>query len=217
MIDLAFLNLILPTIARGAVNTLTLTLAVFAIATSVGFLLALASFFGPGWLRATLRVASWIGRGLPPLIILLAVFLLVPELGFSITTFTAAVIGMTLYISFYFSEAFSSGLQSIPDGQFKAAAALALPPSRILGRVILPQMLPAALPSYFSRGTEIVKGTAIAAVVAYPEMATLSKQIIATTFRPIETMAVISIIYVLMNGTLLLAQWHFENRQSWQH
>ena len=73
-------------------------------------------------------------------------------------------------------------------------------------------MLPMILPSYFSRATEITKGTAIAAAVAFPELATAAKQSLTLTFRPIEVLAYASVVYLVINGILIALQHLFEKR-----
>ncbi|WP_206534684.1 amino acid ABC transporter permease, partial [Mesorhizobium sp. M7D.F.Ca.US.004.03.1.1] len=204
--------LIYPFLLKGAAKTLLLSVVVLMISTTAGLLIAIGMLGKSRLLRGALGVASWVARGIPPLMILLIVFLGLPKLGLVLSPFSAATIGMSAYVAFYFAEAFSAGFASIPREQFQAASALALPRLRVLRRIIIPQMLPAALPSYFSRATEIVKGTSIAAVVAFPEMATSAKQVIAATFRPIETLLIISVVYIILNGILLVLQAHFEMR-----
>jgi His/Glu/Gln/Arg/opine family amino acid ABC transporter permease subunit len=199
-----------PSLVRGTLNSLLLIATVFLASTACGAAVAFGRRTRFVWLRHLLDTASWVARGIPPLMILLLVFLLPPELGIVLSPFVAATLGMTLYISFYFAEAFDGGFASIPREQYQGIAALALPRFRAFRRIILPQLLPAVLPSYFSRATEIVKGTAIAAVVGFPELATAAKQSLAYTFRPIEVLAFAACIYVVMNGVLMSLQAVFE-------
>jgi His/Glu/Gln/Arg/opine family amino acid ABC transporter permease subunit len=199
-----------PSLARGTLNSLLLIVTVFFASTLCGAVVALGRRTKFGWLRQILAAASWVARGTPPLMLLLLVFLLPPELGIVPSPFVAATVGMTLYISFYFAEAFDGGFASIPREQYQGVAALALPRFRAFRRIILPQILPAILPSYFSRATEIVKGTAIAAVVGFPELATAAKQSLTYTFRPIEVLALAACVYIVMNGVLMWLQAVFE-------
>jgi His/Glu/Gln/Arg/opine family amino acid ABC transporter permease subunit len=205
-----------PSLARGTLNSLLLIVTVLITSTACGLMVAFGLNSRIAWLRKTFAIWSWAARGIPPLVILLLVFLGMPQVGVVLPPFIAATVGMTLYISFYFAEAFKGGFAGIPKEQHQAIAALSLPRARAFRRVLFPQILPTILPSYFSRATEIVKGTAIAAAVAFPELATAAKQSLVYTFRPIEVLAFAAVIYIVMNGILIWLQAVFEKR-SLQH
>lgn len=113
---------------------------------------------------------------------------------------------MSAYMAFYFAEAFIGGLNSVPRGQWQAARALGLSPSRTLLRIILPQTIPAALPPYISHATEILKGTALAAAVAVPELSSAAKRVFVVTYRPLEVLIIAAAIYAVLDGLLLLLQ-----------
>lgn len=201
-----------PALARGTLNSVLLSLAVLAASTACALAVAPGLNSRGRWLRRTLAVCSWAARGTPPLMLLFVVFIGLPQIGIVLPPFAAATAGMTLYITFYFAEAISAGMIGIPKEQHQAIAALALPRVRAFRRIILPQMLPMILPSYFSRATEITKGTAIAAAVAFPELATAAKQSLTLTFRPIEVLTFASVVYLVINGILIALQHLFEKR-----
>lgn len=201
-----------PSLARGALNSLLLIVTVQVLSTICGLIIAFGLNSHVGWFQRIIAACSWAARGIPPLMLLFVVFLGLPQIGIVLSPFVSATVGMTLYISFYFAEAFSAGMRGIPKEQRQAAAALALPRGRTFRRVIFPQMLPSVLPSYFSRATEVVKGTAIAAAVAFPELATAAKQSLSYTFRPIEVLCMTAVIYLLAGGLLLWLQMIFERR-----
>lgn len=203
-----------PALLRGALNSLVLIVAVMVLSTIIGLIIAFGLNSRIGWFRQIVSGCSWVARGIPPLMLLFVVFLALPQIGIVLSPYVAATTGMTMYISFYFAEAFSAGMRGIPKEQRQAAAALALPRGRTFRRVIFPQMLPAVLPSYFSRATEVVKGTAIAAVVAYPELALAAKQSLTVTFRPIEVLCMVGVVYLVANGLLIWLQVIFERRSE---
>ena len=53
---------------------------------------------------------------------------------------------------------------------------------------------------------------AIAAVVAYPELAMAAKQSLTVTFRPIEVLSMVAVVYLVANGLLIWLQAIFERR-----
>jgi His/Glu/Gln/Arg/opine family amino acid ABC transporter permease subunit len=205
-LDFSILLTVWPALLRGTLVTIQLTLIVLLIATPLGVLVALGRNARTRWLRSALAAASWLARGVPPLLLLFFAFFGLPLMGMKLPPLPSAVIGMTVYMAFYFGEVFRSGLESVPAGQWRAAKALGLSPARTLVRVVLPQTLPAALPPYISHATEVLKGTALAAAVAVPELTSAAKQVFVVTYRPFEILLAAAFIYAVLDSILLSAQ-----------
>lgn len=195
-----------PALLRGTIVTVELTGAVLLLATPLGILVAELRNIRQPAVRTALAVASWAFRGIPPLLILFFVFFGLPQFGVTLPPFPSAVIGMTAYMAFYFAEAFRAGYESIPAGQWRAAEALGLSNARTLFRVILPQTVPATLPSFMSHATDLLKGTTLAAAVAVPELTAAAKQVFVVTYRPIEILVAAGVIYAVLDAVLLVLQ-----------
>lgn len=198
---------VMPALLKGALVTVELTLLVLVFATPGGVVVALLRGAPHRGIRAGVMALSWVFRGIPPLLILFFSFFGLPVLGLTLDPLPAAVLAMSVYMSFYFGEVFASGLRSVPAGQWQAAAALGIPRHRVLLRIVLPQTIPAALPPYISHATEILKGTALAAAVAVPELSSAARKIFVVTYRPLEILIVAAAIYALLDGILLLLQF----------
>jgi His/Glu/Gln/Arg/opine family amino acid ABC transporter permease subunit len=204
--DFGIVLVVWPALLRGTAVTVELTLVVLAAATPLAVLAALARDSRSKAVALTTAVVSWILRGIPPLLVLFVVFFALPPLGVKLAPFPSAAIAMTLYMTFYFGEVFRAGLASVPAGQWAAAQALGLSRPRTFLRIVVPQMIPAALPPYVSHATEVLKGTALAAAVAVPELTNAAKQVFAVTFRPFEILIAAALIYAVLDGALLLLQ-----------
>ena len=116
-------------LARGLVATLQAALLAMVLSMVVGALLAVAAcpaeLAGPpagGWVE--------LFRGLPLLLLILFVFLGLPALGVTVSTFWALVVGLTLYNSAVIGEIFRAGILSLPKGQTEAAYAIGLRAAR---------------------------------------------------------------------------------------
>jgi His/Glu/Gln/Arg/opine family amino acid ABC transporter permease subunit len=205
-LDFSIIGTVWPALLRGTLVTVELTSIVLVCATPGGIAVALLRSTPSRAVRAALRAASWIFRGVPPLLLLFLAFFGLPGIGIVLPPMPSAVIAMTVYMSFYFGEIFHSGLQSVPNGQWQACAALGLSPARTLFRVILPQTVPAALPPYISHATEVLKGTALAAAVAVPELTNAAKQVFVVTYRPFEILIAAGAIYAVLDAVLLVLQ-----------
>jgi His/Glu/Gln/Arg/opine family amino acid ABC transporter permease subunit len=204
--DFGILLTVWPALLRGTLVTIQLTVTVLVVATPLGVVAALLRGSGFAPVRFVMATLSGILRGTPPLLVLFFVFFGLPFLGITLPPFPSAVIGMTLYMTFYFAEVFRAGLKSVPVGQAQAAAALGIPRGRTLMRIILPQTLPAALPPYISHATEILKGTALAAGVAVPELTNAAKQVFVITYQPFAILLGAAAIYAVLDGSLILLQ-----------
>src|SRR5699024_3604115 len=101
----------------------------------------------------------WVMRAMPPLVMLLFVFFfgaLVPTLGLGIpfgpsvfevptneviSRFSAAVIGLAIYMGAYTAEIIRGGILSLQAGQFEACKSLGLPPAKAYWKVLGPQLV----------------------------------------------------------------------------
>ena len=209
-LDFSILGTVWPALLRGTTVTISLTSIVLLCATLGGIAVALLRSAPSPTVRTIVRAASWIFRGVPPLLLLFLAFFGLPVVGLTLPPMPSAVIAMTAYMSFYFGEVFHSGLQSVAHGQWQACKALGLSPARTLFRIILPQTIPAALPPYISHATEILKGTALAAAVAVPELTNAAKQVFVVTYRPFEILLAAGAIYAVLDAGLLILQLYGE-------
>lgn len=205
-LDFHILLVVWPALLKGTLVTLELTLVVLAAATPGGIVVALLRDSPLAWLRGAMAVVSWVLRGVPPLLVLFLVFFGLPLVGPRLSPFVSAAIAMTIYMTFYFGEVFRAGLESVPQGQWRAAAALGLSPARTLFRIVMPQMIPASLPPYISHATDLMKGTALAAAVAVPELTNAAKQVFVVTYRPFEILLAAAAIYAVLDSGLIVLQ-----------
>jgi His/Glu/Gln/Arg/opine family amino acid ABC transporter permease subunit len=203
-----------PYIFKGAAVTVELVVLVILIGTPTALLVALARNSRHAVIAVPVGFLSWAMRGLPPLVILFFVYFVAPQAGFDIDPFPAALIGMTLYMTFYLAEAIRGGLAAIDQSQRLAARALALPRGRAFFRILLPQALPAIVPPYISYTTEIVKDSALAGSIAVPEMMGNASQLIMRTGRPFQILLFVGVLYVILDAVLLVVQARAERR--WQ-
>lgn len=211
-LDFSTVFAVWPALLSGTLMTLALTGAVLLISTPLGFAYALARNSRSIVLGIVMAVVSWLIRGIPPLLLLLIVFFVPGQFGLNMPSFLSALIGMSLYMSCYFGEVFRGGLASIDRGQYQAADALGLATGRTFRRIIVPQMLPAILPSYVSHASSLLKNTALASAVAVRELTGVAKGLFSVTYRPLETLLVVALIYAVISGAMFALQFGLEHR-----
>ncbi len=197
---------VLPLLLQGALNALILMLVSLVISTIIGTLLALVDIWGPAWLRVPIRLFSWIGRSLPPLLVLFAVFYLTTAAGWRLSPMTAAIIAFTFFGTAYKFEIIRSALISVPKGQFEAGAALGIPFPSLLFRVVIPQAIPLMAPSYISHTTVLLKETSLASAISVIDIMGAVNGLIYSAGNSMALMIMAAAIYLVLNGAMIVVE-----------
>lgn len=98
----------------------------------------------------------------------------------------AIILGFSFNYAAYFAEIYRSGIESIPNGQYEAAALLGYSKQQTFLKIILPQVVKIVLPSVTNEIITLVKDTSLVYSISYIEMFAKAKQIAAaqTTVVP---------------------------------
>jgi polar amino acid transport system permease protein len=219
--------------ARPVLAGLGRTLELTALGTVFGFLLgialALARVSGSPLLAGLSWGYVWLFRSIPLLVLLLllnnlgflyeTIQLKVPFTGtllFSYPTtqlidqFTAAVLGLSLNQAAFSAEIIRGGILSVDQGQFEAAAALGLPRTRQISRIVLPQAMRAILPGAFNDIINMAKATSLVYILALPELFYTTQVIYRRNLEVVPLLMVATIWYLVILTLLSLAQIRIE-------
>ena len=90
--------------------------------------------------------------------------LFLPE-GVTFDKLLRAIIAVCLFAAAYMAEVVRGGLQSIPRGQYEAAAAMGLGYWRTTGLIIMPQALKLMIPNILSNFIGLFKDTTLVAII----------------------------------------------------
>jgi glutamate transport system permease protein len=206
-------------LARGLVATLRAALLAMVLSMLVGALLAVGRLSSRSWLAKATGAWVELFRGVPLLLLILFVFLGLPALGVTVSTFWALVAGLTLYNSAVIGEIFRAGILSLPRGQTEAAYAIGLRRGQTLRIILLPQAVRRMLPALVSQLVTLLKDTSLGFVIGYTEL--LRNGRTAVEFLggrysiPIYT--AIAVVYIAVNTSLsFTARWlDRRTRQRW--
>ena len=186
-------------LAHGVLITLALSLASGGTSLIAGFVLALLRIRGPRRLRPVIVFYIDSMRAIPVLVVLVWTFFALPIVaGVTMSPFTAGLIGLTVHLAAYAAEIIRAGIESVRPGQTRAALALGMSQAQILRRIILPQALVRMLPAFGSLASVTIKDTAIASVIAVPELMRQSETVAGQSFQPIEVYTVAMAVYFLL-------------------
>ena len=159
-----------PILIRGLWNTLLLGITAIVFGCLVGLLVCLLRLYAPKFVRWLAVGYIDIFRALPVLVVLILLYYALPFVGIRLSSFASAAIALTLVLSAFTAEVCRAGIETVPRGQFEAAAALGLPFRLTMWKVILPQAVKVMIPPQTSNCVSVLKDTALASVVAMPDL-----------------------------------------------
>lgn len=175
----------LPLLWDGFAVSLQIAAWVIVLGSVAGIFGGLGLLYGPGWLRAALRVYSDILRGLPLIIPIFVVFYVLPNFGIPVSGFAATVMSLSFFAGAHIAEIVRGAVAAVPRGQNDAAKALGLTFWPRTWSIILPQALPAVIPPWTNTAIEMVKGTTLAYLVSVDELLFETYKIAARVGNPL--------------------------------
>jgi polar amino acid transport system substrate-binding protein len=154
---------------HGALVTVALSIAAFAIALPFGLLLAVARAFGGALTRVSATVYVEVFRGTPVLLQLYVLYFGLAPLV-RLGPFEAAVLGLGLNYAAYEAEVHRGAILSIPRGQTEAGHTLGLAPFQVLRYVLFPQAFRNALPALTNDFVALLKDSSLVSVITVVEL-----------------------------------------------
>ena len=201
----------LPLLLQGLSTTILLGLVSILLGSGAGLALALARLYGPSPLRFATIAYIDIFRSIPILVLLVVIYYALPFVGVRLSPFASATTAISMVAGAYAAEIFRAGIEAVPAGQFEAARALGLRPWQTMLKVVLPQAIKIVVPPLTSNAINIMKDTALASVVAMPDLLKQATQAQALTANPTPLIAAAA-IYLLMLLPLVRLVGYFETR-----
>jgi len=219
-------GLIFSTLAEGLWTTVYVAVIAYALAATLGLLLALASRSPSVWLSQAARFYIEVIRGLPALVILLYVtFVGAPSAvnayqwvfedaiasGWmadvqvrDVSNTVRGIVALSLAYSAFLAEVFRAGLQSVERAQIEAAHVLGLSRWLTFRLVVWPQAFRRVLPVLGNDFIAIVKDSSLVSVLGVNDITQLGKLYASSSFLTVETYNVVAVLYLMLTVTLSL-------------
>ncbi|MCL6309932.1 ABC transporter permease [Pseudomonas syringae] len=214
-----------PALAAGALMTVQLALSALCLGLVLGLLGALAktSPYKPlQWLGSTY---STLVRGIPELLWVLLIYFGtvngmralgklfdVPDLALS--AFAAGVIALGICFGAYATEVFRGAILAIPKGHREAGLALGMSRSRILFKLVLPQMWRIALPGLGNLFMILMKDTALVSVIGLEEIMRHAQIAVGFTKQAFTFYMVAAFMYLGLTVLAMVGMYFLEKRAS---
>jgi His/Glu/Gln/Arg/opine family amino acid ABC transporter permease subunit len=196
----------------GVQITLTVAACAMALALGLGLLGAWAKL-------SKSRLAQNIGaayttliRGVPDLVLMLLLFFggqtMLNQLGdatgwwgyVEVNQFSAGVLTIGFIYGAYMTETFRGAYLAIPRGQVEAGIACGMNPSLLFRRIVWPQLVRYALPSFGNNWLVLLKGTALVSVLGLQELVYNSFTAGRSTRQLFTFMLVALVVYLVLTA-----------------
>jgi His/Glu/Gln/Arg/opine family amino acid ABC transporter permease subunit len=184
---------------EGAALTVGLTVLTMLLAVPGGIMLALMRLSSNKLLQSASLGFVEFFRNLPLILVIYWVFYVMPmAVEFQLSPLVTALVALVLNISAYNAETFRAGINSIRKGQLEAALAMGMSRRQAMFKVVIPQAGRRILPVFASTWVSLFKDTSLVSVIAVSELAYSAMQIRAQTFRVLEMLTAMAVLYWLM-------------------
>lgn len=214
--DVEVMVQVLPAILAGLRVTVALTLLILPSGILLGLVLATVRALQRRIPNLFIVLFVDAFRAVPPLVILIVAFFALPYAGLELSGFTAAWISLSLVLAAFSEEIFWAAIVSVHKGQWEAARSTGLGFVQTLRWVVLPQAMRLAIPPLTNRAIAIGKSTALASVVAVPEILNQASSAQAQTGNA-SPLTLAAAAYLLIFLPLVVSSRWIESRFAWRH
>ena len=171
----------------GALRTLQISVFGYAVGFVLGLMGAIGKLSGGPILRGVLGFYTTVFRAVPELILILLLYyagtdsLNVTLIAFgyepiNVNGLVAAILVLGFVQGAYSTEVLRAAIQAVPTGQVEAAKAFGMSRVGAFRRIIMPAMLPNAVPGLANLWLNITKDSALISVVGFGELALATRQ-----------------------------------------
>ncbi|GAA1852430.1 ectoine/hydroxyectoine ABC transporter permease subunit EhuC [Brevibacterium marinum] len=203
----------LPQLWEGIQTTLILTVVGSIGAVVVAIVLGLTMTSSRAWLRIPARIIVEFFRGTSLLVQLFWLFYVFPLLGVDLDPIACGIGALALNYGAYSAEVVRSSIKTVAPGQWEAAIALSLSPTRRMIRVIFPQGWALMIPSLATLLIQLLKGTAVVSFITLQDLTEKITQLRQSTNDTYFAFTVGLIIYFIM-AWLLQEGMNFLERKA---
>lgn len=200
-----------PLLLSGLRVTLALGAVSIVAGFSLGLVIALIRIYAIRPASIVAKIYIDVFRSIPLLVLLIVVYYALPFVGLRLSPFMSAACALTLVSGAYTAEIFRAGIEAIPRGQFEASQALGLSYRHMMVDVVLPQAIRIVIPPLTNNSINVVKDTALASVVAMPDLLKQATQAQALEANP-TPLIVAALMYVMLLWPLVILVGRLEKK-----
>ncbi|KGH47922.1 amino acid ABC transporter permease [Modestobacter caceresii] len=207
-------------LGRALVRTLQVAAVAMVLATLLGLLLAVGRLSDHRFIRVPVSAVIEFFRAIPLLVVIFALYFVLPKYGVRLSTFTALTGGLVLYNMAVLAEIFRAGILSIDRGQHEAGFGLGLRKSQVMTLILLPQATRRMLPVLVAQLVVLLKDTSLGFIISYLELLRQARGLVEyfnSLFGDRYTFQLYvaaGLIYILINVLLSMLARYTERRTN---
>ena len=203
---------------KGMGQTLLMTLLTLVITMVIGMIFGLMNV-------GHNRVLNLIGtvyvdaiRGVPLIVLAYFIYFGIPAglqgigIQFRWDNLMPGTIALSLNCGAYMAEIIRAGIESVDRGQMEASRSLGLSYGSSMALVVVPQAVRTMIPSIINQFIITLKDTSILSVIAFPELTLIGKTISGNTLKPLQSWAIVGVMYMIVIITLSKLAKRIERR-----
>lgn len=138
-------------------------------------------------------------RGVPSLLLIYFCFLILPPLGFKMSSYWMVTLPIGLSTAAKVAEVYRAGVLAVPKGQTEASLSLSLSGGQTFFYIVFPQALRYVVPSLVSQLIIVVKDTTFGYVVTYGELMQNAKVLVANYNSLVPVYLIVALLYGVLN------------------
>jgi glutamate transport system permease protein len=205
-------------LGEALLATLKVALVGMVLATVVGLMLAVGRLSDQRWVRIPVTTFIEFFRAIPLLVVIFALYFVLPGFGVELSPFAALTSGLVLYNSAVLAEIFRAGILSVDRGQREAAFGLGMRKSQVMTQVLLPQAIRRMLPVLIAQLVVLLKDSSLGFIIGYFELLRQARSLVeffSPTFGNQYTFQIYvaaALIYIIVNVLLSQLAKYVERR-----
>lgn len=196
----------LPQLLEGALVTLEIALLSMLIGVTIAILLTGFRLSGNLFLSAVARTWVEVARNTPALFQIYMAHFGLGAFGIHLSPYTSLLAGIAFNNAGYLAENFRGALKAIPDTQTRSARSLGMPAIQAFRLIVMPQMLRIAFLPATNQMVWAILMTSLGVTVGMnTDLAGITQELNARSFRTFEFFAIAAVIYYLIAKAVTLA------------
>lgn len=208
----------LPSLTSGLLVTIQISVISLIIAVILGIIFGVFSISRSKILKILAGIYLYIIRGTPLMVQALIIYFgIAPLVVERSNPVYCAIIALALNAGAYMSEIFRAGILAVDVGQTEAARSLGLGYFKTMQKIILPQAVKVMIPSIINQFIVTIKDTSILTVITIRELTASGQIIVARNFKPLQTYAIVGMMYFILITVLSILSKYIERRLNHGH
>lgn len=196
----------LPQMLEGALVTLQIALLSMAIGLACAIVLTLFRLSGNRVLASLSAAWVEIARNTPALFQIYMAHFGLGSFGIHLSPYTSLLAGIAFNNAGYLAENFRGALKAIPETQTRAARSLGMTGMQAFRLIVVPQMLRVAFLPMTNQMVWAILMTSLGVTVGMnSDLAGITQELNARSFRTFEFFAIAAVIFYLMTKAITLA------------